>query len=600
MNRRTGRQGAARRLPLFVATGVGLLAILATVLVVLRVSDGSGPDCDVRLEVNSSTEKGDLLAELAAKYNSSGRELAGGRCARVSVSETSSGVAMDALAQGWDEKRDGAPEPQAWTPTSSLWLTLLAEKGSASDRTVLTGDKPVSLATSPLAIAMPRPMAEALGWPKKKIGWRDVLSLTEKGWGSLGHPEWGRFSLGKDNPHTSTSGLAATVAAFYAATGRSSDLTLDQVRDPKTRKFVAGVEAGVLHYAADATAYMAHLAEADAEGRSLSYASAVAVQEQLIHLYNQGSPTGNVDQLGKGRKPKVPLVAVHPADGTLMLDHPFVVLPSASREQRAAAADFRAFLLEPAQQRRFQHFGFRDHEGNAGPELAKSVSLPDKGKQQLSLIDPPAPAVLGAILDSWDELRKKARVLLVMDVSGSMNQSAGGGQSRLEAAKKAAVNALGQFHPDDEVGLWTFSTGTDEHPEPYQQILPPKPVRESKDRLTAAINGLNADGGTALYSTVRAAQRAALADLDTSRINAVVVLTDGKNEYPADNNLDALLKDIDATQLERSVRVFTVAFSDAADFETLSKISAATKATSYDARDPAVIDKVMVSVISNF
>ncbi|MEU6198171.1 extracellular solute-binding protein [Streptomyces sp. NPDC047061] len=575
------------------------MAILATVLVVLHVQ-GSGPDCDVRLEVDSSTEKGDLLAELAAKYNAAGRELADGRCARVSVSETSSGVAMDALAKGWDEKRDGAPEPQVWTPTSSLWLTLLTRKGTASDRTVLTGDKPVSLATSPLAIAMPRPMAEALGWPKKKIGWREVLSLTKKGWGSLGHPEWGRFSLGKDNPHTSTSGLAATVAAFYAATGNSSDLTLDQVKDPKTRAFVAGVESGVLHYASDATAYMANLAEADAEGQSLSYTSAVAVQEQLVYLYNQGSPTGDVAKLGKGRKPKVPLVAIHPADGTLMLDHPFVVLPSAGKEQRAAAADFRAFLLEPAQQRRFQHFGFRDHEGNAGRELAASVSLPDQGRQQLSLIDPPAPAVLGAVLDSWDELRKKARVLLVMDVSGSMNQSAGGVQSRLEAAKKAAVNALGQFHPDDEVGLWAFSTGTDEHPKPYQQILPPQPVRENRSQLTAAINGLSADGGTALYTTVRAAQQAALADLDTNRINAVVVLTDGKNEYPADNDLGALLKDIDATHLERSVRVFTVAFSDQADFDTLSKISAATKATSYDARDPAVIDKVMVSVISNF
>ncbi|WP_416985410.1 substrate-binding domain-containing protein [Streptomyces sp. T028] len=587
-------------MPLLVATGVGLAAVLATVLTTLQFSGGSGPDCDVRLEVNSSTEKGDLLAELAKKYNASGRELTDGGCARVSVSETSSGVAMDALAQGWNEKRDGAPEPQAWTPTSSLWLTLLTEEGTASDRTVLTGDEPVSLATSPLAIAMPRPMAEALGWPQKKIGWRDVLSLTEKGWGSLGHPEWGRFSLGKDNPHTSTSGLAATVAAFYAATGRSSDLTLDQVKDAKAREFVAGVEAGVLHYGSDATAYMANLAEADAEGQSLSYASAVTVQEQLIHLYNQGSPTGEVDKLGKGRKPKVPLVAVHPADGTLMLDHPFVVLPSASKEQRAAAADFRAFLLEPAQQRRFQHFGFRDHEGNAGRELADSVSLPDGGGQKLSLIDPPAPEVLGAVLDSWDELRKKARVLLVMDVSGSMNQSAGSGQSRLEAAKKAAVNSLGQFHPDDEVGLWAFSTETDDHPEPYRQILAPKPVGDGKDRLADAINGLSAEGGTALYTTVRAAQQAALSDLDTSRINAVVVLTDGRNEYPADNDLDALLSDIDATQLERSVRVFTVAFSGQADFDTLSEISAATKATSYDARDPAVIDKVMVSVISNF
>lgn len=586
---------------MLVAIGVGL-ALLVAVGVLVRVSVGgsSGSDCAVRLEVNSSTEKGDLLAELAEEYNESGRELAGGGCARVTVSETSSGVAKDALAQGWEEQRDGAPEPQVWTPSSSLWLTLLQRDATAADRTLLTDEKPLSLATSPLAIAMPRPMAEALGWPEQPIGWRDVLSLTTKGWASVGRPEWGRFSLGKDNPHTSTSGLAATLATFYAATGRSSDLTLDEVEDAKTRRFVSGVEAGVLHYASDATAYMANLAEADADGQALSYASAIAVQEQLIHLYNQGSPTGETERIGKGKKPQVPLVAVHPADGTLMFDHPFVVLPTASKEQRAAAADFRTFLLADAQQRRFQQTGFRDHEGNAGSELARSVSLSEQSERNLSLIDPPAPEVLEAILDSWDELRKKARVLLVMDVSGSMNQAAGGGQSRLEAAKKAAADTLGLYHPDDEVGLWAFSTETGDHPEPYRQIVPPGPIRDNEQRLTDAINGLNAEGGTALYSTVRAAQQAMLADLDTDRINAVVVLTDGRNEYPPDNDLDALLGDLDAGQLERSVRVFTVAFSDQADFGTLTKIAAATKATSYDARDPAVIDKVMVSVISNF
>jgi Ca-activated chloride channel family protein len=591
---------SVRGLPLVVAVVVGLALLVGVGVVVNAAVGGSDRDCDVRLEVNSSTEKGDLLADLAEEYNDSGREFAGGTCARVKVSETSSGVAKDALAQGWDERRDGAPEPQVWTPSSSLWLTLLRRDATAADRTLLTDEKPRSLATSPLAIGMPRPMAQALGWPEKKIGWRDVLSLTDKGWASVGRPEWGRFSLGKDNPHTSTSGLGATVASFYAATGRSADLTVKEVEDPKTRRFVSGVEAGVLHYASDATAYMANLAEADSDGQALSYASAVAVQEQLIHLYNQGSPRGETDKIGKGKRPKVPLVAVHPSDGTLMFDHPFVVLPSASGQQRAAAADFRAFLLEQARQERFQQLGFRDHEGNAGGELVRSVSLPERSERNLSLIDPPGPEVLAAIVDSWGELRKKARVLLVMDVSGSMNQDAGGGRSRLEAAKKAAVDTLGLYHPDDEVGLWAFSTGTDDHPQPYREIVAPGRVRDNGQRLTEAIDGLNAEGGTALYATVRAAQQQMLADLDTERINAVVVLTDGKNEYPADNDLDALLRDLDAGRLERSVRVFTVAFSEEADFDTLTGIATATKATSYDARDPAVIDKVMVSVISNF
>ncbi|MEU3750545.1 MULTISPECIES: vWA domain-containing protein [Streptomyces] len=577
--------------------GVGLLAILATFFGVRAATGGEERDCSVQLTVNSSTEKAELLADLAEEYGHARREFGGGECADVRVLEQSSGVAMEALAAGWDEKRDGMPEPQVWTPSSSLWLTLLTGKATAADRSVTVAE-PVSLATSPLVIGMPRPMAQALGWPDRQVGWKDVLSLTKKGWGAFGHPEWGAFHLGKDNPRTSTSGLASTVAAFYAATGRSGDLTEADVRDPKAREFVAGVESGVLHYASDATVYMSNLAEADAAGTALSYTSAVPVQEQLLHLYNQGSPTGDPERIGKGRKPTVPLVAVHPADGTLMMDHPFIVLPSATDRQKAAAADFQDFLLEKSQQRRFQQLGFRDHQGTAGAELAASVGL--RPAEKLTPIDPPAPAVLGRILDSWDDLRKKARVVMIMDVSGSMNQPAGEGRSRLEAAKSAAVKALDLYHPDDEVGLWAFSTETGGQAEPYRQILPPRRIADGKAGLVRAIGGLHAEGGTALYSTVRAAQRAVLAELDTDRINAVVLLTDGRNEYPADNDLDSLLRDIDAKNLERSVRVFTVAFSEQADFTVLQKIAKASKADAYDARDPAVIDKVMRSVISNF
>ena len=47
-------------------------------------------------------------------------------------------------------------------------------------------------------------------------------------------------------------------------------------------------------------------------------------------------------------------------------------------------------------------------------------------------------------------------MLLVLDVSGSMGVSAGGGKTRLELAQAAAVNGLAQLSDADEVGLWTF------------------------------------------------------------------------------------------------------------------------------------------------
>ena len=65
-------------------------------------------------------------------------------------------------------------------------------------------------------IAMPRRMAQALGWPNVSIGYADILKLAQdpNGWGSKGHPEWGPFKLGKTNPNFSTSALSATIAAM--------------------------------------------------------------------------------------------------------------------------------------------------------------------------------------------------------------------------------------------------------------------------------------------------------------------------------------------------------------------------------------------------
>ena len=46
--------------------------------------------------------------------------------------------------------------------------------------------------------------------------------------------------------------------------------------------------------------------------------------------------------------------------------------------------------------------------------------------------------------------------------------------------------------------------------------------------------------------------------------------------------------------------MFTIAYGDKADLDTLKKISMASRAAAYDARNPATIDDVLVSVISNF
>ena len=52
------------------------------------------------------------------------------------------------------------------------------------------------------------PMTQALGYPKKKIGFDDILELarSDQGWAAYGRPEFGSFKLVHTNPDFSTAG----------------------------------------------------------------------------------------------------------------------------------------------------------------------------------------------------------------------------------------------------------------------------------------------------------------------------------------------------------------------------------------------------------
>lgn len=225
-----------RRAPLFVAAAVGLLLVAGVRLLTddggtTAADDGKpsgGGDCAV-VHLAASSEKAALLRDLAKGWKAEVDD----RCVTVEVSSKASGGAADALARGWDEAVDG-PRPDVWSPAASTWTQLLRQKTTALDKPDLIGSEPLpSVATSPLVLAMPKPMAQALGWPRKALGWGDILKLAQdpRGWRSVGQP-YGRFTLGKTNPNFSTSGLAATIGTYVAATGTSSDLTLASLADP--------------------------------------------------------------------------------------------------------------------------------------------------------------------------------------------------------------------------------------------------------------------------------------------------------------------------------------------------------------------------------
>lgn len=558
-----------------------VLTVLAGALLVggfylARPAVPTAPPCitNAPLVVTASNEKSGLLGEMAADFMKTGARV-DGECIAIKVVRKASGEAEQALARGWNESTDG-PRPDVWSPASKSWVEILRVHRVGVDRSDLIPTTLPSLMQSPLTIAMPRPMAEALGWPDKPIGWQDVLALARdpRGWARYGHAEWGPFRLGKTNPTVSTSGLHALVGMYYAATDLTADLTAADVRRAEVAQFVKDIEQSVEHYGNTASTFMQNLAAADGRGDAMGYMSAIAIEEKQLWDYNRQAPR------------QVPLAAIYPSEGTLVADHPYVVLraPWVTETKRRAAALFLAYLQDPERQQRFRAEGYRDQEGRGGPDLTQQWGVLPAGPA--TVLPAPSAEALAEVEASWKDVRKRARVLMVLDTSGSM-----AGQ-KMDLMKRGATAGLDLFLDDDELALWSFDTGTDE-------VAPMGPVGSRRAALSKAISGLIAAGGTRLYDTTREAVREIAAAVDPKRISAVVVLSDGVNTTGSPD-LEALLRDLRSATAETRVRAFTIAYGTDADRAILQRIAEATRGASYDASDPASIETVFEEVIGNF
>jgi Ca-activated chloride channel homolog len=565
-------------------------------------------DCEP-VDLALSPEKITLFTELADEFNASpAAELASGECVVIRPNRKSSGAAATALINGWPDTE--GPRPTVWSPAASSWGAIVNERTGS---TIAPPSDPFML--TPLVIAMPRPMAEALGWPATPIGFSDIIALAKnpEGWAAFGHPEWGQFKLGKTNPNFSTSGLNFTTAQYYAATGTTSNLSREDLARPEVAEFASNVESAVVHYGDTTLTFLNNLARADQRGASLSYVSAVAVEEKSIIDYNAGNPDGVLDPGEQLREPRVPLVAIYPKEGTLYSDNPYIVLDAewVTDVQRAGAEAFGEFIQSTENQAKVLEFGFRP--GNPAVPVAAPIELangvdPD---QPSTLLEVPQPAVLTQILDLWAEQRKTARVLLVLDVSGSMGDLADpddpNGPTKLDLAKEAAARSLEQFKDDDEVGLRIFSTDLDADGATFLDLAPIAPIGPVREGLANRIRGLTPTNGTPLYDVTQASYQVMLEGYDATRINAVVLLTDGFND-------DGVVSD-DETQRQalltalrsgnegaasRSVRVFPIAYGADADIATLREVADAAASTVYDAQDATAIDRVFTAVISNF
>jgi Ca-activated chloride channel homolog len=550
------------------------LVALVAVAIVAVISTGGGEDDSsggggggnqkapkgaVRVSFAYSPEKEKLLKPLIREFNEQDGK------AFVEGEVVSSGEAETQIA-------DGRREPVVWSPASSLWGRLL---NFDADRPLAPDENP-SIVRTPLVIAMWEPFARALGWPRKPIGFEQIIELarSNQGFAKYGHPEFGRFKLVHTNPDFSTSGLSAVVAEYYAATGKKEGLTERDVAGSKARQIVRDIERSIVHYG-DTTLFIADQMRRNGPG----YASAVAMEEVTLLDFNRN----------RGSQPR--LVALYPPEGTFYSDNPLIVLdaPWVSPAQRAAAERFQAFLADRIDPETAARSGFRPADLDTEPVAPVSKENGVDPAQPERVLGLPEPRTLDRIRRAWREDRKPANVLLVVDTSGSMQD-----ENRLVRAKEGLETFFEQVGKQDNVGLTIFS-------DRIQPLIPVGPFEQNEGRLRSTVENLIADGGTAVWDATVSGFEQVRTGADPGRISAVVVLTDGEDTDSGRTVEDAVSAVRAQGDSDDQVRVFTIAYSAGAlgAKEGLEEIAQASGGQPYEG-DTEDIETVYRSISSFF
>jgi Ca-activated chloride channel family protein len=570
---------------------------------------GSGK---LTLQVVADPDQVSLLQQAARGYASTS-PVVGDRCVAVNVRSLDSPEATAALATGWTDEAAG-PRPDVWVPAASTWASELELQLQQARRADLLPSERPSVATSPLVIAMPKPMAQALGWPRSQLGWSDLTTALRNpaGWAAFGHPEWGPFKLGKSDPKLSEVGLGALLGAGTAVAGQGGRPPTQEELTSKASELgqmILEVSRSPGDEADTTSTLLANLERADEKGKALGYISAVPLTEKSVWDYNQGRPIDDPALDNERPKPKVPLAAIYPKEGTVQADYPWLVLraPWVDDAKRAAASDFLLYLKSPTIQGKFQAAGFRSARGQPGDEISESVGLlPDQPKR---VMESPQPLMLAATLKAWDQTKRIANLLGVYDVSGSMREVVPGtGKTKIDLAKQAALASLRLFTNESEVGNWEFSTNLDGQRD-YRQVVPIARMGNKEQggthlqRLQQSVTQLTAtNGDTGLYDTTLAAYEYVKQHYAPDRLNLVVLLTDGRNDDPGGGlSLDQLLQRLRAGQNDdRKVRVLCFAYGKDADVNALGEISKATGGAVFTSPDPTDIERVFVTALANF
>src|SRR5215831_13061702 len=477
-------------------------------------------------------------------------------------------IYVHALPMGSGETIDnilsGRLQAHLASPASTAFIRL----GNAQSRSKLGKDLITStdnLVLSPVVIAIWKPMAEAIGWGKKPLGWSDILALArnEKGWQAYGYPQWGKFKFGHTHPEYSNSGLISLFAEAYAASGKTAGLTLADLGKPQTKQFIAGVEQSVVHYGSSTGFFGRKMFSNGPEYLS----AAVLYESMVVESYSQsGLP--------------FPAVAIYPKEGTFWSDHPVGVVERewVTPEHREAAKIYTQYLLARAQQEKAIQYGFRPASVDVPLSAPLDVAHGIDPKEPKTTLEVPPVDIINAILKLWSTQKKHSNIVLVLDTSGSMKE-----QGKMQNAKEGAKQLVQLLDDGDTFSFLPFSSE-------LHWTQQNASVKDERAQLLVNIDSLFASGGTALYDAIDSAyQQLASARSSDSKIQAVVVLTDGE-DTESKMKLNELMERIRYNGETRAIHVFTIAYGRDAKKDILQRIAEATQAKFYEGNPQNIVE----------
>jgi hypothetical protein len=514
----------------------------------------SRPACGtpVSLTVGAAPEVAQVLQAAASDWAATAK--VGGRCVTVEVAAADPADVAAVLAGpqaaalvGVGQASGKVKAPEVWVPDSSLWLQRLraAKPGSVPDQVP-------SVARSPVVLAMPEPVAATFGWPQAKLTWTALFQkVTSDTKVHIGIVDPTRDSSG-------LSGLLALAATAQAVGGANA-----------TQASTAALRALAANRSVLREDLLKKFPRASDPQTLASALSVAPLSEQAVLAYNAAQPPVRLAPL-----------AVEPAP--IALDFPFAVVAGLSAEKNAAAAALSAQLTGDAFKDRLTAVGLQSPDGAAKPVAD--------------------PASIDKLLSAWSAITLPARMLAVIDVSGSMLEPVptAGNATRMAVTLEAARRGMALFDESWAVGVWIFSTFLDGQKD-YKQLVPIGPLTTQRTTLVQTLGTIKPKptGDTGLYDTILAGYKAVQAGWDPGRINSLVVMTDGVNDDPTGITLDQLLAELQKTvDPAKPINVILIGIGTSVSQPDMEKITKATGGGTFLAPDPAKIGEIFIQAIS--